>query len=158
MTPASDLRGSAGRASRDGGNAPHWRCFDFSISSSGFHVGRHSMLAAIGLHTYTDVQWNVTTSGSYLWLVRQTEWLPHPRPAFGFGADLRIPIPRCLPQVLASKLKLSSGTPGAEFAPRASYPYRQEASGTQRGRKPVRQWRHWRICVSVALIPHGLRR
>ena len=54
------------------------------------------MLAAIGLHTYTDVQWNVTTHGSYGRVVRQPNGYPSPdTPAFRFlTLDLRIRIPR----------------------------------------------------------------
>jgi hypothetical protein len=54
------------------------------------------MLAAIGLHTYTDVQWNVTTHGSYRRVVRQPNGTHPPTPLpFGFlTLDLRIPIPR----------------------------------------------------------------
>jgi hypothetical protein len=73
-----------------------------------------TMLAAIGLHTYTDVQWNVTTRGSYRCVVRQPNGYPSPDiPAFRFlMLDLRIPIPRCLPQVLLREMSLSSRTPG----------------------------------------------
>ena len=43
------------------------------------------MLAAIGLHTYTDVQWNVTTHGSYGRVVRQPNGTHPPTPLpFGF--------------------------------------------------------------------------
>ena len=61
------------------------------------------MLAAIGLHTYTDVQWNVTTHGSYGRVVRQPNGYPSPdTTAFRFlTLDLRIPIPRYPPQILA---------------------------------------------------------
>ena len=54
------------------------------------------MLAAIKLHTYTEVQWNVTTRGSYRPVVRQPNGYRSPdTPAFRFlTLDSRIPIPR----------------------------------------------------------------
>ena len=68
------------------------------------------MLPAIGPHTYTDAQWNVTTYGSYWWDDRMA---PHPpTPSLSVWRDLRIPIPRCLPQVLLREMSLSSRTPG----------------------------------------------
>ena len=55
-----------------------------------------AMLAAIGPHTYTDVQWSVTTHVSYRRVVRPTERLPQlppTPPPFGFHDDLRYPHP-----------------------------------------------------------------
>jgi hypothetical protein len=80
--------------------------------SADFDVGDLSKWAGIGLHTYTDVQWNVTTFGSYIRTVRQTERPTSPdTPAFRFCADLRIPIPPMSPASLAPKQ-----TPGRESA------------------------------------------
>ena len=94
-------------------------CF---LAIAGFVSPRPTMLAAIGLHTYTDVQWNVTTRGSYRRVVRQPNGYPIPRhPCLSvFNAGRAVPHPPMTPRMSWSPdLSLSSGTPGA-IAPRGS--------------------------------------
>jgi hypothetical protein len=90
-------RRSAGRAPRDGGNAPHSRCFNFQFAfdvSADFHVGFPLKLAGIGPHTYTDVQWNATRLGSYVGAIRRTERPTSPdTPAFRFLLTCGSPSP-----------------------------------------------------------------
>src|SRR5215468_10861050 len=70
-------------------------------------------LAAIGPRTYTDVQWNVTTYGSYC---NGDRTAPSPRhPAFRFGVSCGSP------PIVSRKSSLSeSQDPGRLAAPRGS--------------------------------------
>ena len=70
----------------------------FLAQTPALRSGGHSILAAIGPHTHTDVQWNVTMYGSYGYA---TERLHAPKPRPSVWRDLRVPIPRCLTQVVA---------------------------------------------------------
>ena len=65
------------------------------------------------IHTQTyNGMW--TTYGSYWWDDRMA---PHPpTPSLSVWRDLRIPIPRCLPQVLLRKIESELKNPGRESA------------------------------------------
>jgi hypothetical protein len=107
LTGGDRGRPSAGRAPRDGGNAPHSCCFSDSIC---FLAQMRATRCGAHIPTYNGMGWRKDRT------LRSTEWLLSPdTPPFG-SATGASPSPDCLAQVVA----VSAQNPGRLTAPRGS--------------------------------------